>query len=324
MDGHRRVCRRGRSSGQLCIEILEDKLLLSGFPAVSVAPDSVAVFHKTPTTLARTADQIVAEAEQAPLGLQVRATPASRGALTRQSHEGISLLSDPDARPSDRDDGAIPESSERQQMAMLEAVSQAALRTHPKMGMPGGKGEDPNRVSSEPALEPLLQALSPDATHRAAVSASAANATGAAAPAITLRRTWVPDELAQNGPTRPTAEIAINLSELLERRSVPGSPLPCPSDSSCSISLPRTPAAGLLPFDLKALVRSMDNFLAQLADFSKNWNDPRFAVELTLWVTAVISLAFELARLQARKTLSRSLLESSIPELAILLAGDNP
>lgn len=88
--------------------------------------------------------------------------------------------------------------------------------------------------------------------------------------------------------------------------------------------MPCAPAAGLPPFDLKALAKSMDRFLAQLANLGKSEHNSGLAMEVALSLTFVMILAFELARLQARRSLSRSFLECSLLALTPPVTGDHP
>lgn len=214
MDGHKHGSSRGRSSRQLWVEILEDKLLFS----VSVALGSFAALHQIPAVTARIAVQAGAESTQALLTLQ--SIPTTHGALTRQSHEGIPALSDPEGHLLDRDDDdAIPENSERHESAMLEAMSNAAMWTRPVTEMEAEENGEANEgFFGEPMQERLVQALSLDAIQRAPVLASAVNASGALVPVGFARRPPVPDELPRIGAALPSAEILSNAIELVGPR----------------------------------------------------------------------------------------------------------
>jgi hypothetical protein len=222
----------------------------------------------------------------------------------------------------DRDDGASTESSERQELVLLDTAHEPAWDARPAVGTAAWEIAEATEIpSGEPAQVRSVQALDFDAIHIAAVFATAVNGNGGSAAAASTQRAWIPEELMPVAHIAPGTEALIRPSEVAGQHSRGRHRLARYSQSTSF--MPCAPAAGLLPFDLKAMGANVDRFLTQLADLGKTWRNPRLATKLALSLTTVMILAFELARLQARKSLARSPLESNLPEFLLPPAGDD-
>jgi hypothetical protein len=157
------------------------------------------------------------------------------------------------------------------------------------------------------------------------IELEAVNTAAARVPAVIARPPRLPDELPRIGLTLlPAAEVLIDTTESAGPRSLVSQVLPSLQDTSWFMLLPGAPVAGLPPLDLNALRRTMDRFLGELADLGKNRVHSGLALEVALSLTTALVLAFELTRLQARKSLYQSGSETTLPGVAVPLTGDDP
>ena len=337
MDGRKRRCNPGSASRHLCVEILEDKLLLSPFASASVVLGPFIPVQKAGTILARTDNRPGSQSQQAHLDLYpgddgARRTPDwtfldhEESTGKRPDPGSILLMPDPDSHPLDPDDrDATAQGSERQQLAMLEAVSEAGSWLHAAVGTAVREDGKPDAdYMREPARAKPLQPLALDAARIPALPANLVSRMEAQVTTLVAQSASLAHDTGRQVSSLSGIQSLSDRSEISELRSKKDNPPPGHDHASPLMLLASAPVAGLLPLDLKALLAGMDRFLAQLADLGKSWDDPRLAMEVVLWLTTVMAVAFEFARLQARRSMCRSFVEDNVLSgVTLPLMGDD-
>jgi hypothetical protein len=317
-----RRTRRSFSSSfchHLCLEPLEGRVLLSTSPSIDALPGA---HSNLPPRDGGPGNHGFLELRQedgikqpagAPAGFNSSILDQLFSAGEQAYPAGLAALADADAHRSGQDhDDPVAEILERQEWGMLSAASQASQGTHSAEEESAQEGGEASENSNGQLIqERPVQITGPNATTLPTLLASVVSAVETPARPVLAPHPQLVDDLNTDAAVVSEAEKFSIPSERAEALLAASTRPAIFSNSLPLTPLSGAPVSGFLRFDMEALAQGVDKLVDELANMGRSWSDPWRRLEIAFWLATVTAAMFEVARLHARKSPCRSVLENS-------------